>query len=79
MEKPRLPRRLPSLAALVNSMSPNGSCGDLFSVAEIQTINKDKRLKEIVNTDPKRVKRILNNRASAANLRARRNNALDLS
>jgi hypothetical protein len=57
IEKPRLPRRLPSLPALASSMSPKGTCGDFFSVAEMQTINKDKRLKEIVNIDPKRVKR----------------------
>ncbi|XP_039797617.1 uncharacterized protein LOC120662559 [Panicum virgatum] len=58
MEKPRLPRQLPSRAAVASSsMSRRGTYGDLFSVAEMEMINKDKRLKEIVNTDPKRVKR----------------------
>ncbi|KAG2642666.1 hypothetical protein PVAP13_2KG187991 [Panicum virgatum] len=75
MEKPtRMPRRQqPSLAAVASIMSPRGTDGDFFSVAEMEIINKDKRLKEIVNTDPKRVKRILKNRISAAKLRARRN------
>jgi len=59
MEKPtRMPRRQqPSLAAVASIMSPRGTDGDFFSVAEMEIINKDKRLKEIVNTDPKRVKR----------------------
>ncbi|KAG2634327.1 hypothetical protein PVAP13_2NG197700 [Panicum virgatum] len=58
MEKSRLPRQLPSRAAVASSsMSRRGTYGDLFSAAEMEIINRDKRLKEIVNTDPKRVKK----------------------
>ncbi|CAN6217255.1 unnamed protein product [Urochloa humidicola] len=78
MEKPKMPRWTPSLPAGASSsgMSRRGTYGDFFSVADMAMINNDKRLKEMVSTDPKRVKRILNNRASAAKLKVQR---LDLS
>ncbi|CAN6162375.1 unnamed protein product [Urochloa humidicola] len=83
MERPsRMPRWTPSLPAGASSsgMSRRGACGDFFSVADMAMINKDKRLKEMVSTDPKRVNRILNNRASVAKLKAQRHDEfLDLS
>ncbi|CAL5074962.1 unnamed protein product [Urochloa decumbens] len=74
MERPRMPRCTPSLTAGASSsgMPQRGAYGDFFSEADMATINKDKRLKQMVNTDPKRVKRILNNRASVAKLKAQR-------
>ncbi|CAL5088997.1 unnamed protein product [Urochloa decumbens] len=77
MERPRMPRCTPSLtvtagASSSGAMPRRGAYGDFFSEADMAAINKDKRLKEMVNTDPKRVKRILNNRASVAKLKAQR-------
>lgn len=59
MEQPRLTTpRPPSGASRSTSMPQRGSAnGEFFSVAEIEIILKDKRLKEMVNTDPNRVKR----------------------
>ncbi|CAN6210376.1 unnamed protein product [Urochloa humidicola] len=82
MERPSMPRWTPSLTAGASSsgMSRRGAYGDFFSEADMAMINKDKRLKDMVNTDPKRVKRILNNRASVVKLKAQRHaEFLDLS
>ncbi|KAF8641731.1 hypothetical protein HU200_067690 [Digitaria exilis] len=74
MEKPsRLPSHSPSFnvgAGASSSTLWRGAHGDFFSEADMEAINKDKILKKIVSTDPQRVKRILYNRATTADLNA---------
>ncbi|KAL6592446.1 hypothetical protein ACP70R_049499 [Stipagrostis hirtigluma subsp. patula] len=71
MESPGLSSR----GARARSSTSRGKAdGDIFSDVELETIMKEKRLRELVDTNPKRVKRILTNRFSAARLSARRVN-----
>ncbi|KAL6655796.1 hypothetical protein ACP70R_006622 [Stipagrostis hirtigluma subsp. patula] len=71
MESPGLSSR----GAGARSSSSRGKAhGDIFSDVELETIMKEKRLRELVDTNPKRVKRILSNRFSAARLSVRRAN-----
>ncbi|XP_066392364.1 bZIP transcription factor 29-like [Miscanthus floridulus] len=71
MDRPGLPPRSPALGASASSsMSQRGYTKEhFFSEVDMETINKDNRLKDLVKTDPKRVKKILRNREYAAQLK----------
>lgn len=55
----RPPSSLSSATAASSSMSRSGANGNLFTDVEMERLMKDKRLKELVNTDPNRVKRYI--------------------
>ena len=59
MDRPGLPPRSLALGASASSsMSQRGCTKEhFFSEADMETINKDNRLKDLVKIDPKRVKK----------------------
>ncbi|PVH36395.1 hypothetical protein PAHAL_6G065500 [Panicum hallii] len=60
----------PSSLRAVASRSRSPVTRVIYTDAEKEIIRKDKNLQELVNTDPKRVKRLLSNRISAAKRKA---------
>ncbi|CAH8392076.1 unnamed protein product [Eruca vesicaria subsp. sativa] len=67
--------KLPVKASPTNSAEGNSSVefgNSEFTAAEMKKISADEKLAEIVMTDPKRVKRILANRVSAARSKERK-------
>ncbi|CAL5003411.1 unnamed protein product [Urochloa decumbens] len=67
--KPPLPLP-PSLLRAGASSSRSHTTGIIFTDAEKETVRKDKKLQDLVNTDPKRAKRMLSNRTSATKRKA---------
>jgi hypothetical protein len=59
MDRPGLPPRSPALGAGASSSMPRRGCTKehFFSEADMEKINKDNRLKELMKTEPKRVRR----------------------
>ncbi|XP_066392363.1 uncharacterized protein [Miscanthus floridulus] len=76
MDRPGLPPRSLALGASASSsMSQRGCTKEhFFSEAGMETINKDNRLKDLVKTDRKRVKKILRNWEYAAQLKVQKAN-----
>ncbi|CAD6225401.1 unnamed protein product [Miscanthus lutarioriparius] len=76
MDRPELPLRPPALGAgASSSMSRRGGTKEhFFSEADMEKINKDNRLKELMKTEPKRVRRILRNREYVARLKVQKAN-----
>ncbi|XP_066392358.1 bZIP transcription factor 30-like [Miscanthus floridulus] len=76
MDRPGLLLRPPALGAgASSSMSRRGGTKEhFFSEADMEKINKDNRLKELVKTEPKRVRRILRNREYVARQKVQKAN-----